>query len=40
MGKKKKKKARKHFVKKLKKFLQIVPLITGIVSVIYTVLKG
>lgn len=30
MGKKKKKKARKRFVKKLKKFLQIVSLITGI----------
>ncbi len=36
----KKKKARKRFVKKLKKFLQIVSLIAGIVSVIYTVLKG
>ena len=40
MGKKIKKKARKRFVKKLKKFLQIVFLIDGIFSVIYTVLKG
>ncbi len=39
MGRKKKK-AQEHRLKRLKEFLEIVSLITGIISAVYSMLKG